>query len=301
MSGPPVALARELSKSFGRTRALDGCTLEIPAEGIVGLLGQNGAGKTTLMRVLAGLVRPDAGSATVCGHRPGTTAAARRIGVTIEGPAFYPWLNARRNLLAAHRSWGRDLDRGAIESALRRTGIEEIAGRRAGTYSQGQRQRLALAVAIAHEPDLLILDEPGNGLDPDGIADLRALLLAERERGATVLISSHLLAELEGFCDTVVMMHRGRVLGSRPVRQPDHERSFVVELASADVGAAAAAFERSGHRVSGGGGTRLHVEIDSGQAVVRVLSTAGIAPESVAPRRESLEAFYFASLKEAGE
>lgn len=217
----PIIQASDVSKSFKKTMALNGCDVEIPAGRIVGLLGENGAGKTTLMRTLAGLVRPTSGTVRVFGQPAGSTAVANRIGVTIEGSAYYPWLSAHDNVAAMHRGFGRALGSERIAATLGRVGLDQSGRRRASTLSQGQRQRLAPAVAMAHEPGLFVLDEPANGLDPTGMADLRKLIVAERDRGATVLVSSHLLAELEEFCDTVVMMHRGKVVGTRDLDQDD--------------------------------------------------------------------------------
>ncbi|WP_034265459.1 ABC transporter ATP-binding protein [Actinospica robiniae] len=297
----PVIQATGLSKSFKATRALDGCDVQISTGRIVGLLGENGAGKTTLMRILAGLVRPTSGTVRVFGQPPGTSAVAGRIGVTIEGSAYYPWLSAHDNVAALHRGFGRALGPERIAAALGRVGLDQTGRRRAATLSQGQRQRLALAVAMAHEPDLLVLDEPANGLDPTGMADLRKLIVAERDRGATVLVSSHLLAELEEFCDTVVMMHRGKVVGTRDLDQAESSPRFLVEVQPGELAAAQEALEAAGVKADQAGEGSLLVEIDSGRAANQILVGAGIVPESVSPHHAGLEEYYFARLKEAGE
>jgi ABC-2 type transport system ATP-binding protein len=214
----PAIEVSHLKKRYGSVTALAGCDLRVEKGGIVGLLGENGAGKTTLMRILLGLVKADSGGVSVLGGKPGSSAVAARIGATIEGSAFYPWLTGRRNLAALHAAGGERLPAEQIERVLARVGLADAGDRRVSGYSQGMRQRLALAFALVHGPDLLILDEPANGLDPRGMADLRSLLQAERDRGCAVLLSSHLLHEVEQSCDSVVLLHQGRIRARRSVR-----------------------------------------------------------------------------------
>ena len=216
----PLVEMRGVDKAFGSVRALRRCDFAVEQGRVVGLLGKNGAGKTTIFRLLAGLLRPDAGTVSVFGARPGDRAVAYRIGVTIEGPAFYPWLSGRRNLSTICAAGGPQPDDTAIEDTLERVGLADAADRRVSGYSQGMRQRLALALALVNRPELLILDEPANGLDPVGMADLRDLIRAENDRGTTILLSSHLLHEIEQICDRVVIIDDGRVLAIRDLDAP---------------------------------------------------------------------------------
>lgn len=202
-----------VEKKFGRGRqaviALDGLSLRIPRGKIFGLLGPNGAGKSTLLRIIAGLVRQDKGSVELFG-RPPDQASRRRVGMLIEAPTIYPFLTAREHL----RMLGSYSDRRLhVDAVLRRVGIFAAADKKAGEFSLGMKQRLGIACTLISRPDAIILDEPTNGLDPDGILQMRALLreLAEQD-GTTVLFSSHLLDEVERVCDHIAILRQGRVV-----------------------------------------------------------------------------------------
>jgi len=200
-----------LTKHFGKQTAVDDLSLSIPAGSIAGFIGPNGAGKTTTLRLLLGLVRPNAGSATVLG-RPLTERDRYlpRVGALIEAPAFYPSLSGRTNLevlalLGGHRG-------SRVNDMLETVDLSDRAGDRVGTYSLGMKQRLGVAMALLPDPELLILDEPANGLDPLGIVEMRELLRRLRDRGKTIVLSSHLLGELEHVADWLVMLHKGKAL-----------------------------------------------------------------------------------------
>jgi ABC-2 type transport system ATP-binding protein len=206
-----------LSKHFGRRRAVDGLTMTVPAGSIAGFIGPNGAGKTTAIRILLGLVRPAAGTATVLGQ-PLTDPRRylRRVGALIEAPAFYPGLSGRSNLEVLAHLGGHP--RARVDQVLEMVDLVDRARDRAGSYSMGMKQRLGLAMALLPDPDLLILDEPANGLDPLGIIATRDLLRRLRERGKTIFLSSHLLGELEQVADWLVVLHEGRALYNGPAR-----------------------------------------------------------------------------------
>jgi len=196
---------RNLTKTYGTRNAVDGVSMEIPAGVVAGFVGPNGAGKTTTIRMLLALIRPTAGSVEVLGT-PATRPAdyLPRVGALIEGPAFYPGLSARRNL-------------GGFSSArvgplLAQVGLEGREGDAVKTYSLGMKQRLGIAAALLPNPALLILDEPTNGLDPAGILEIRHLIGQLKEQGVTILISSHLLAEVEQIADWIVLVNKGRVV-----------------------------------------------------------------------------------------
>ncbi len=202
-----AARFRGLTKHFGAVTAVRDLTFDVPAGRIVGLLGRNGAGKSTSLRALLGLIRPDAGDASVFGHPyPRLPRGAHRVGVSIEGLGFPRAATGRRVLEITCRSLR--LPSGRADEVLDMVGLADAGNRRVRRYSTGMRQRLALGMALVADPDLLILDEPANGLDPDGIRWLRDLLRRRAADGRTVLLSSHLLADLERTVDDVVIIDR---------------------------------------------------------------------------------------------
>ncbi len=202
---------RGLTKRYGGTTVVDGVDLQVETGELFGLLGPNGAGKTTVIRILLGLVEPDDGEAWVLGSRLPCPQRLAEIGALVEEPAFYPWMSGRRNLDVVARE-GAAVAPGAAQGALDVVGMASAAQRRVGTYSQGMRQRLGIAAAILRRPALLLLDEPANGLDPAGIRELRELLRRLGRQGTTVVLSSHLLGEVERVCDRVAVLDRGRLV-----------------------------------------------------------------------------------------
>ena len=215
-TGSPV-LTHGLTKTFRNQTAVAGIDLEVPAGAVYGFLGPNGSGKTTTIRMLLGLVNPTAGSISMLGlEMPGHSAEVlRRIGALVEGPAFHPYLSGRANLARLDAADGHSDPRTAstrIDSALDRVGLLPAASKRYRAYSLGMRQRLAIANALLMPRDLLILDEPTNGLDPQGTREVRHLVGQLAADGATVLVSSHLLAEVEQMCSHVGVMFEGNLV-----------------------------------------------------------------------------------------
>ncbi len=215
--------ARGLTKTYGGVPAVDALDLVIEPGTLYGFLGPNGAGKTTAIRMMLGLIHPTAGEVEVLGERvsPGRgIAALRRVGALVEEPAFWRYLSGRRNLEYFARAAGPDQDRAArlsrLDEVMETVDLTHAASKRVKAYSQGMRQRLGIARALLGAPDILILDEPTNGLDPQGIAEVRALLRRLTEDGTTVFVSSHLLAEVEAMCDVVGVLARGRLLAEGP-------------------------------------------------------------------------------------
>src|SRR5579859_6393889 len=206
-----------LSKHFGKLIAVDELTISVPVGTIAGFIGPNGAGKTTTIRLLLGLLRPDAGSATILGH-PLTNALGYLplVGALIEAPASYPSLSARTNLEVLAHLGGYPISR--VSELLGLVELSDRAQDRVGTYSLGMKQRLGVAMALLPDPDLLILDEPANGLDPLGIIQVRDLLRHLADQGKTILLSSHLLGELEQVTDWLIMLHQGKALFCGPAR-----------------------------------------------------------------------------------
>jgi ABC-2 type transport system ATP-binding protein len=210
-----VIAAHGLTKRYGRAVAVDDATFSISAGEIVGFLGPNGAGKTTTLRMLAGLVRPSAGEGRVLGRRV-PSAALREVGTMIEEPSFYPYMTGRDNLRHAALLHG-GVEPGRIDELLAFVKMEGAAQKRVQAYSQGMRQRLALARALLWRPRVLLLDEPANGLDPVGIAEIRQNLRTVAQEGVTVLVSSHILGEIEKLVDRILAIEKGRLVFDGPL------------------------------------------------------------------------------------
>ncbi|MEZ5382912.1 MAG: ATP-binding cassette domain-containing protein [Microthrixaceae bacterium] len=214
---PPPVRAEGLTKRYGHHLAVDSLSFEVPAGRVVGLLGPNGAGKTTAMKVLVGLVRPSSGRAAVFGAgvgSPGFGQALHRIGTLIEAPALYERLSARRNLELQARALGIAANAARFAELLELVDLSDRSGDRAGSYSLGMKQRLGIAIALVGRPELVILDEPANGLDPAGIVEIRELLRRLPSMGTSVLVSSHQLAEVQQACDSLVVLSQGRLIAS---------------------------------------------------------------------------------------
>jgi ABC-2 type transport system ATP-binding protein len=230
-SSPYVIETSGLTKRFGERTAVDRVELRVPRGSAFGYLGPNGAGKTTLIRMLLGLTRPSAGTMRLLG-RPVPTeraAALARVGAIVEEPHFLNYLSGGENLrvVAAARE---PAAQGRIDAVLARVGLGARAGDRVATYSQGMRQRLGVARALLADPELLILDEPMNGLDPAGIQEMREMIRALVAEGRTVLLSSHLLDEVEKVCDQVAIVDRGHVVAQGPIAELAGGGTPTVEL-----------------------------------------------------------------------
>ena len=216
-----LALAtRDLRKSYGSQLALAGLDLSVPRGTVYGFLGPNGAGKTTTMRLLTGLIHPDAGRIELLGKPFGRNDRHRLydVGALIESPAFYPFLSGRQNLRELATS-GAPVGPGRVEELLELTGLRDRAGDKVSTYSLGMKQRLGIAAALLSDPALLLLDEPANGLDPAGIVAMRETLRQLASTGKTVFVSSHLLAEIQQMADIVGIIAAGRLVREGPIQE----------------------------------------------------------------------------------
>ena len=214
----PAISVRHVSKSFGRVRAVENLSFTVPPGCVTGFLGPNGAGKTTTLRMILGLVTPDAGAAMI-GDRAyrDLDAPVSTVGAVLEATAFHPGRTARLHLRTLCMAAGLPADR--VEQVLADVDLADIADRRVGGFSLGMRQRLALASALLGDPPVLVLDEPANGLDPEGIHWLRGYLRALAEMGRTVLLAGHMLTEIALVADRVVVLHAGRLVGEMTVEE----------------------------------------------------------------------------------
>ncbi|MET7969447.1 ABC transporter ATP-binding protein [Micromonospora sp. NPDC005305] len=275
----------------GGITAVDGLDLRVREGEVLGFLGPNGAGKTTTMRMLVGLVRPTSGRIKVLGRPPGTPEQLARVGALIESPAFYPHLSGRDNLRLAARYAG--APERAADRVLTEVGLTDRAGSPFRTYSLGMKQRLGVGAALLKEPSLLILDEPTNGLDPAGVTDIRELLRTLGRSGRTVLLSSHVLGEVEQICDRIVVIDAGRLVADGT---PDELRGslgqavLVIEADPADR-AAECLHGHDGVRSVELADGRLRVTTDPALAAAlnRRLVESGIDVRELRPVRHSLE------------
>jgi ABC-2 type transport system ATP-binding protein len=281
-----VALATDgLAKRYGSRVALDGLDLRVPEGVVYGFLGPNGAGKTTTMRILTGLIRPDAGKVELLGRPFGRRDRRRlfEVGALIESPAFYPFLSGRENLRALAAT-GAPVPASRVEALLELVNLRDRAGDRVSGYSLGMKQRLGIAAALLSDPRLLLLDEPANGLDPAGIVGMRDTLRALAASGKTVFVSSHILSEVQQLVDVVGIIARGRLVREGPVEDLLREAGSIrVRVAPDELAAAAAVLApvAAGAAVTPGDGPEagwLSVRIDParGAEVNRALAGAGI-------------------------
>lgn len=224
---------RSLTKDYGADAGVFGLDLRVGRGEVYGFLGPNGSGKTTTMRMLVGLVRPSSGEAVVLGHAPGSSAGLSRLGALIEAPALYPHLSVRDNLrFLAHYA---GVPAGRVDDSLAEVDMTARAGTSFRSCSLGMRQRTAVAAALLKDPELLILDEPTNGLDPAGVVGMRELVARLRSAHRTVLISSHVLAEVEQICDRVGVIRQGRLVAEGTVQElRDRTAGGGVEIVAAD-------------------------------------------------------------------
>jgi ABC-2 type transport system ATP-binding protein len=285
-------LGKTYRRRKGRTVAVDGLDLAVPEGGVFGFLGPNGSGKTTTIRCLLGQARPTEGELRLLG-RPvpeGLGETIRRVGAIVETPALFPTMSARENLRLLGAIDG--IGDARVDEMLGTVGLADRAGDLVKKYSLGMRQRLALAAAMLKDPDLLILDEPANGLDPAGMREVRDLLRRLAGEGRTVFVSSHILAEIEQTCDQVAILSAGRCVTQGTVDEvmatAGHRASVVVRVDDLDAGATV--LRRAGLGCEGVDG-RLRVDVDPEQAreVSRLLGEAGHWVTELRADRFSLE------------
>jgi ABC-2 type transport system ATP-binding protein len=284
-----------LTRRFGPITALDGLTLELPSAGVIGLVGPNGSGKSTLIRTLLGLIRPTAGTATVLGS-PITNPAeyAARVGVLIESPAFLPGLSARANLVSLARLRGLPLAR--VDAVLAQVGLMGRDREPVKRFSLGMKQRLGIAAALLSDPELLILDEPTNGLDPAGIVEIRELLRDLGRNGRTVIVSSHQLSEIEAVCDHLVVIRFGKLIFSGPMAEMmkrTREHMDIEPEHAGDMDRLRAALEAEGWAVSAVDDVlRVTASVSRSADVNRAAMAAGVTLRRLELAQDNLEEIF---------
>ncbi|RNL66173.1 ATP-binding cassette domain-containing protein [Nocardioides marmoriginsengisoli] len=291
-----VMQTQDLVKRYGKAEtgrlAVDRVSMSVRRGEVYGFLGPNGAGKTTTLRMALGLIRPTSGSATVLGLPAGRPEVTARVGALIEGPGFYPYLSGRDNLRTMARYRG--LPDSVVDAALERVDLADRGDDRFKAYSLGMKQRLGVASALMGDPDVIVLDEPTNGLDPAGMADMRALIVDLARGGQTVLLSSHLLAEVEEICDRVGVIAGGRLLVESTVAELRGGRRLRVTGSPVDRVLATAmriAGEEAVHLE--GQSVLLDVPADRTPEVVRALVADGADLHEVVISERTLEEVFF--------
>jgi ABC-type multidrug transport system ATPase subunit len=293
MMSNTVLQTQGLAKSFGSVRAVDGVDLAVHQGEVFGFLGPNGAGKTTTIGMLLGLIHPTAGSVELFGEpvSPGQTAPLRRVGSLMGVPGLVPYLSGRDNLCLLARFYpGVNGDR--VQEVLDQVDLSEAARRQVGKYSSGMKQRLGLAAALLHRPELLILDEPTNGLDPAGMREVRDLLRALAEEGVTVFLSSHLLHEVEQVCDRVAVLNRGRIIAKGPVADLALGEPLLRLRVSSPSAAIAALRDLPGSLSLAGNGNWVELRGAAAETVVAYLVARGIVPSEIREERPDLESLF---------
>jgi ABC-2 type transport system ATP-binding protein len=301
---PAAIVAKGLSKRYDDVAAVDRLDLRVEHGELFGFLGPNGAGKTTTIRMALGLIHPSAGEIELLGQRVGRDdAPLNRVGAMVEEPAFWKYLSGRRNLEYFARA-GRGVDGqgtrqrlSRIDEVLDTVGLTAAAPKRVSAYSQGMRQRLGIALALLGDPEVLVLDEPTNGLDPAGMREMRLLLRQLADAGTTIFVSSHLLAEAEAMCDRVGVMAQGRLVGDGPpgslrgaadrirIEVDDVERAARIAA-----GVSGISVDVTRPHVRGPGTLRVIVATGAAPADLNAaLVAAGVRVDALVPERDSLE------------
>jgi len=294
MPAPPIQI-EGLSKRFSKdVLAVDRLDLTVEEGQVFGLLGPNGAGKTTTLRMLVGLVRPTAGGSRLFGDvvKPGARAL-RRVGTLVESPGFVPHLSGLKNLELFWRAGGQHLDEADLGGALEVADLGRAISRKVKTYSHGMKQRLGIAQALLGKPDLLILDEPTTGLDPQQMREMRLLVHSIANRGATVLLSSHLLGEVEQVCSHAAVVNRGHVVATGTVAELVG-RAATIYIEVDDVERARAVLSKiPGVRAVNEEGTGLSIDLEEidRKEIVAKLVRGGVGVETVMSRHRLEDAF----------
>ncbi|MBC35292.1 MAG: ABC transporter ATP-binding protein [Bacteroidetes bacterium] len=290
-----------LSKHYGKIRAVDELSLEIEQGNIYGILGPNGSGKTTILGVVLDVINPISGSYKWFGNKP-TTADRKRIGAILETPNFYPYLSAVKNLEIIADIKGVSYDE--ITEVLELVGLTKRKNSRFKTYSLGMKQRLAIAAALLGNPEVLILDEPTNGLDPQGIAEIRNLILEIAQKGLTIIMASHLLDEVQKICTHVAVLKQGRTIFTGEVAEV-LQSSTIIEVSGPDLNAINSAIEKcdfvENSNIEGETVLASLKEGHDSMALNKYLIQNDVAISSIALKKKSLENYFLELLAESND
>src|SRR5437899_2919414 len=293
MENTTIVETHSLTKRYGSgVLAVDSVDMSVRRGEVYGFLGPNGAGKSSDLRMLVGLIRPTSGTATVAGHTPGSPAGLKMIGALIESPGFYPYLSGRENLRVVADLAG--VERERVEEVLDMIELASRAGRKFGTYSTGMKQRLGVAAALLKDPELLILDEPTNGLDPQGMAEMRKLIKDIGQGDRTVLLSSHLLGEVEQICDRVGVISNGHLVTQSTVQELLGEEGVLVRAQPIEQAQDVLTRMFGPEAISRqNGAIHLKVQPENSIEINRRLTDAGIGVSELRPFERSLEEVFF--------
>ncbi|MBQ8145295.1 MAG: ABC transporter ATP-binding protein [Clostridia bacterium] len=302
----PVLSINNLCKSFGSRRILDNISFDVEKGEILGLLGPNGSGKTTTIKLALGLLKIDAGNVTICGYdvKNDFEKAIRNVGAIVENPEMYKNLTGRQNLMQYYRMYD-DINLETLEWAIKSVGLSNRIDEKISKYSLGMRQRLGIAQALLHSPKLLILDEPTNGLDPEGIKQFRDFLIyLAHEKGISVLISSHLLAELDSLCDRVAVINSGRIVGIQTMEQIRHfgeeKASYKLIVDNSEI--TSSVFEEKGieYQIIAENTFKVSVDEDVAETIMTMLFERGVRVKAFAPIEKTLEDAFIQMVTESG-
>jgi ABC-type multidrug transport system ATPase subunit len=289
-----VLETKNLSKNYGKLNVVDSVNITTYEGEVFGFLGPNGAGKTTTLGMTLGLVHPSGGEVSIFGERvaPDRVHALRQVGALLGAPAFVPYLSAWENLeLVSRLTPG--VDKKRIDEVLDLVGLKEAAHRKVGKFSTGMKQRVGLALALLHRPRFVILDEPTNGLDPAGMREIRQLLRSLVENGTTVLLSSHLLNEVQQVCDRIAVLNKGRVVAQGRVEDLLNAQKPAVRVTVNDTGAAVRAFETlAGIENLQTSGNTITITGVTTQAVMNHLLQRQIIPTEITSQKNDLETLF---------
>jgi ABC-2 type transport system ATP-binding protein len=294
----------QLTKNFGDVRAVDAIDLRVGLGEIYGFLGLNGAGKTTTIRALLGMIRPSAGGVLVLGKAIGPKGRGpwAEVGHLVESPSAYPELTVRENLDIARRLHGIKESK-AVDEIMERLSLASYADRKAGTLSMGNLQRLGLSRALLHHPELIILDEPANGLDPAGVVEIRDLLQSlVRENGVTIFMSSHILTEVDRLATRIGIIHKGRLIEELDTDKLEALRAKRLEIQTRNLEAAQISLQSAGYQFSVKGETVVLNDkhaIEHPDDIAHILVNAGTAPTRLAVEQQNLEEHFLHLTREA--
>lgn len=287
----------QLTKSFGDVRAVDAIDLRVGTGEIYGFLGLNGAGKTTTIRALLGMIRPSAGNVKVLGQALGPHGRGpwAQVGHLVESPSAYPELSVRENLHIARRLHGIQNPK-VVDDVIEQLALASYADRKSGTLSMGNFQRLGLARALLHEPELLILDEPANGLDPAGVVEIRGLLESlAREKGVTIFMSSHILTEVDRLATRIGIIHNGRLIEELDTVKLEKLRAKRLEVKARNLEAAQISLQSAGYKFVIKDETIILEDehaIEHSDDIAQMLVNAGTPPTRLAIEQENLEDYF---------